>query len=193
MSRDLIKAVRRLLVLLALATSVPASSNDEQWTRKTLEAFDGLCYRTAARFSLIEKMAAVHRFRPVPDEDVPAILGPDNTTGKAYVVDWDKDRGIYVFLVIAKPDTCSVMAKGFSYRSISDVFRRQFKLVLAFRDDVGMQVSELFVPGGRAGTKQEAIELGLAAATYPKPEYHDDLFTLSYIPPGTAKDRFGSR
>jgi hypothetical protein len=65
-----------------------------------------------------------------------------------------------------------------------------YKLILAFRDDTGLQVSEMYVPGGKQGSKKEAAVFGLVFVAYTKPDVSEFGFTLGYLSPKTARQQF---
>ncbi len=113
-------------------------------------------------------------------------MGSDSTNGKGFFAEWDKDVGMFIMLGYAKPDTCSINIQGISYVNIKKKVQAIYQLVLAVKDDVGLQTTEMYVPGGKNGSKQEASDLGLVLITYPK---SGNGVTLGYIPPEAIKSK----
>lgn len=159
----------------------------EPWASKALESFETYCYHPFGKYSQIESLANLTKLRPLPNFIFAAMLGPKSTEGKGYFVESDKGAGMYILLGLAKPDACSIYVQGVPYVQVKLRLESSYKLVFAGRDDMGQQLSEMYVPGGKTGDKKEAIELGLILVTYPKQELSADGFTLGYLPPGTVE------
>lgn len=175
----------------ALSSSPVLAENDKQvWAERAVEMFEMYCFRTSAKYTQIENMAIAMKLRPTPKELVAIGMGTNSRDGKSYFVDWDKKKGMYLLLGFGKPDACSIYAQGVSYDYVKKRLHTHYKLALAFRDDVGLQVTEMYVPGGKSGNKKEAAELGFVAVTYPKSDIGSFGFSLGYLPPETVKQQF---
>jgi serine/threonine protein kinase len=157
---------------------------------KALESFETYCYHPFGKYAQIESLANLTKLRPLPNIVFAALLGSKSTEGKGYFVESDRGAGMYILLGLAKPDACSIYVQGVPYLQVKLRLESSYKLVFAGRDDMGQQLSEMYVPGGKTGDKKEAIELGLILVTYPKQELSADGFTLGYLPPGTVEGLF---
>ena len=176
---------------VALSSSPLLAENDKQvWAERAVEAFEMYCFRTSAKYNQIENMAIAMKLRPAPKELVAVGMGTNSRDGKSYFVDLDKEKGMYLLLGFGKPDACSIYAQGISYDNVKNRLHTHYKLALAFRDDVGLQITEIHVPGGKSGNKKEAAELGFVSVTYPKPDIGSFGFTLGYLPPETVNQQF---
>lgn len=169
---------------------VLAQDDKQLWAEKAIESFEMYCFRTSAKYQKIESMAIAMKLKPTPKELLAVGMGPNSKDGKSYFVKWDKEKGMYLLLGFSRPDACSIYAQGVSYEYVKKRLHQHYKLVLAFRDDVGLQVSEMYVPGGIRGDKKEAAELGFVLVTYPKPDVASFGFSLGYLPPETVKVQF---
>ena len=187
--------VRPLLTLTAfslLLASQPCVASDlpEQALKKPLENFEIYCYRTGGKYSHISNLALAMKLKPISEDLVPAMTGTKSTGGRAFIIEIDKTNNFSILLMISKPDACSIYIQGIAYSQVRDKFLSAFKATLAMGDDVGLQITQYYVPGGKTGTKKEARELGLIAATFPKPEFSNHGFTLSFLPPETVLAQF---
>ena len=83
----------------------------------------------------------------------------------------------------SQPDACSIFVYGLGYDRVEATLKEVYRLVLGARDDVGLQVSEMYVPWGVKGTKDEMFERGVVAVSYSKHDVSPPGFSLSYMPP----------
>jgi len=174
---------------ILLSSTVAAGDTSKSWATTALENFEMYCYRSGASFSRVHAMAAAFKLPQVPSEYTPLIAGQNSTDTEAYLIQLDRDRGMAIILATGKPDACSIYVQGLPFEQISSRFKTNYKLALAGRDDVGMQVSELYVPGGTTGGKNEARELGMIMVTHPK-EASGDFFVIGYMPSTTVSQLF---
>jgi hypothetical protein len=154
---------------------------------QTIETFEAYCLETRADHELIVSMVSSLQLIAVPDDLVPLIAGPDSTYTSAYFVEWNKGLGVYIMLGASQPDACSIFVYGLGYDRVEATVKKVYRLVLGARDDVGLQVSEMYVPWGVKGTKDEMFERGVVAVSYSKHDVSPPGFSLSYMPPETAR------
>lgn len=170
------------IVLCGLSTNLLA----DDLPRKVVEYFDGYCYRAEARYEDIVSSSEALQLKALPDSMLPLLMGMDSSEGAAYVLDMDRDSGVGILLGASKPNACSVTAQGISLRPVRELLIESFRLHKVATDDIGMQISELYVPGGTTGTRQEVAQLGVVILTYSK-DQSTSLLSIGYLPPITAK------
>ena len=73
---------------------------------------------------------------------------------------------LYIMLGASQPDTCSIFVYGLEIDRVEATLKEAYRLVLGARDDVDLQVSEMYVPWGVKGTKDEMFERGVVAVSY---------------------------
>lgn len=174
------------LVLCGLSTNLLA--ND--LPRKTVEYFDGHCYRMAARYEVIVASSEALQLKPIPEAILPLVLGVDGSEGAGYVLELDRDAGTAILLGASKPDACSVAAQGVPLKPIRELLIESFQLHKVLTDDIGLQTSEFYVPGGTTGTRQEIFEIGAVVLTYSK-DQSNPIVAIGYLPPATAQKVMG--
>ena len=176
--------------LLLASVNCEASDQSEQSLKKPLENFEIYCYRTGGKYAQISKLANAMKLSPISEELIPSMTGAKSLGGRAFVIEIDKINNVSILLMISKPDACSIYVQGITYSQVRDKFLSAFIAAPAMGDDVGLQITQFYVPGGKTGTKKEARELGLIAATFPKTEFSNHGFTLSFLPPETVLAQF---
>ena len=179
--------IHTLIFTASLAFTSSSTAQDTDWATQTIEAFKIYCYETNADHDLIVSMASALRLRALPDDLMPFVAGPDGTQTNAYFVEWDKDVGVSIMVGASQPDACSIAVNGLDYARVEATFKEAYRLVLGFRDDIGLSVNEMYVSGGGKGTKGEMFENGIVAVSYPKNQASKPGFSLSYMPPETAR------
>lgn len=170
--------------LLAVSPS-NAENLQAKLTRKSIEHFEAFCYRTGADPEKIKKSAEQLSLKPLPKKFLAAVAGPNSTSGEGFMLEWDKTRELYILLGFGTPDSCSIYTQGVDIGPVKEKMVDIYRLAYAQKDDVGLQVSEMYVPGGKRGNKIEAKENGLISITYLKPESGYKSVILSYLPPRT--------
>jgi hypothetical protein len=183
-----IAMINKLFIIISciLATSFFVVADDENLTLKAVESFQGYCFATDANFVQIEKLISVLQLKQLPDNYAAALGGPDAKKTKLYWIEESHDKKA-IFLGFSQPDACSIRIQNVDFLPIKKLMMEHFKLVHCFTDDVGLQINEMYVPGGISGSKIEAKKYGLIAFMYPKPSMGHSGGTISYIPPETAK------
>ena len=179
--------IATLTFLASLAFTCSSTAQDTDWAMQTIETFEAYCLETRADHELIVSMVSSLELIAVPDDLVPLIAGPDSTYTSAYFVEWNKGLGVYIMLGASQPDACSIFVYGLGYDRVEATLKEVYRLVLGARDDVGLQVSEMYVPWGVKGTKDEMFERGVVAVSYSKHDVSPPGFSLSYMPPKTAR------
>lgn len=171
------------LLICAMLLSQNATANDAKVDkfRDAIEVFELYCFKTSADYSRIEEMAAAEKMKKAPKELLTLVLGSSAAEGKGFLFN---ERSM---LVISKPDACGVYFDGVRFSDVEAVIKKSYKLYSFYRDDVGLEVSEMFIPGGRGAVKEEINELGIISVTYPKPGFGDPGFSMSFLPPRTTK------
>lgn len=177
--------------------SAGASSSDvADRASKTIESFEGYCFQTNADHSAIKRMVSAAHLKLAPKE-LAAAAQPlsKGGGGEAYIVEWSKFRdGLFILLGFSKKvDSCSIYAQGIAFADIEKRLKSEYRLVFAQSNDVGLQISEMYVPGGTTGTVNDALENGIIMVVRPKPGLGKDGFTLGYMPPETVAKVFAQR
>ena len=87
----------------------------------------------------------------LPIDFVKAFVSPPDTADtKGYVIEMDryKAEGYGIILGFSKPNACSLNVQGISYKDIKPLLELYFKVSNLFIDDIGLQISEGYVPNG---------------------------------------------
>jgi len=155
-----------------------------------MEAFDFYCYRSHADYRRVVAMAEAMRLT-LARKGAEAIFGADVGTGKAFLITNDKVKGQVILLGVSDQNTCSIFSQGFGQAAIRSAMEENFRLKQIFKDDLGLQVKEMHVPGGVKGTQGEASESGIIGLIYAKDPSFDQI-TVSFIPPATAQKVFSA-
>lgn len=160
----------------------------------TIRMFEMHCYRTGADFHTIVAAAEVMKLKPIPDALQP-LMAPQEGEGRGFVLEVEREGGKVsnaIMLGVSDLNACSVSSYGNGAESILEEARDIYRLRSVARDDLGLQVNELFVPDGRTGHMSEAHEKGLIGAMVAKPHSGSgDAITLSYLSPKAVKQHLG--
>ena len=154
-------------------------------TPSPVKAFEGYCFQNSADYKRVVAMAKATKLPRVP-EQMMAILGPQIGGGEGFVVVNSTKKDHIILLGVSDQNTCAIFAKGYGVDAIKASMQENYHLKLAIKDDVGLQVNEMHIPGGTKGTVSEASELGLIGFVYTKDPSFDGV-TISYISPETAQ------
>lgn len=176
----------------SLAKSSVENARDQE-VPLPVQIFEMHCYRPSADFKTIVGAAEALKLKPIPKELEP-LMAPEEGGGRGFVVKLEKADGKVmkaILLGVSPRNTCSVYANGYNAEVVLTSARETYQLFSIMRDDIGLQVNEMFVPGGKSKQKSEAREKGVIAVMISKPKSGGgDAITLSYISPDTAKQLF---
>ena len=176
-----------LCMLIATPSYAEQTEQEEHaWATKGIEGFEVYCYRSFGNYKQIDSMAKVTKLNSLPTEFVTAVMGPGSTDGKGYLLASDRPKGFAVILGLSRPDACSINVQGVPYKIAKEQIHSTYQLALSVKDDIGLQVSEVYVPGGKSGNKLEAADFGVIFITYPKDETGVKGYTIGYMPPNTV-------
>lgn len=131
-------------------------------------------------------------FKPLPKQLEP-LAAPQEGNGRSFVVKLEikgKDVEKAIFLGVSDRNTCSIYANGYDAKKVFASAKLTYRLFSVMRDDLGLQVNEMFVPEGTSKRISEAHEKGIVGVMMVKPGSDDDAITLSYVPPETAEQVF---
>lgn len=151
-----------------------------------VQKFEAYCYRTGADHDRATAWAKATHLKRIPKEMEKA-AGPLSGGGEVYVIKVDRKNGRTMFLGVSDKDTCSVAALGYDTKAIIESIRSNYDLKLLDSNKVGLQVNELYVPGGGSNPVEKIPELGIVGIMYAK---DNSGVTLSYISPSTARRLF---
>ena len=175
---------------LMMVMSIDAFADDKTLQEKALVAFHTYCYSTNADFDYIERLIKPLGFKEMPEKYVKALSPDSSSKNKVYQVGKFVDKkGIY--LGFGEPANCSVNIQGADFLELKKMMIKEFQLLHVVTDDVGLQVNEMYVPGGTSGSGQEAAELGVIMMMYPKPSFDPSTGTISFMPPKQARVALG--
>lgn len=141
--------------------------------------FEAYCFQTNANYERVLGMAKLADLRPVPEKFMPAIEAL-SAQGKAFIVEGTDDRRILV--AATEANTCSVFSDGYDLADIQMSLQDNYHLKEAFKDDTGLQVTELHVPNGTTGTVGDTHKNGAISITYLK-DPNARMITISFMPP----------
>lgn len=126
------------------------------------------------------------KFIQLSEDYANAFSGENSIKTEMYLVEKvDDEKGI--FLAFGQPNACSINVQGVDFLPIKKTIIEQFQLAHVRTNDIGLQINELYIPGGVSGSKKEFAELGGVALMYPKPSMGNHGGTIAYIPPEQAK------
>lgn len=165
--------------LTATSTSVAASPSA---VPKPVEMFEMYCYRTGANYDKTVSFAKAMELKRM-SRDMEKALGPDVGGGKGYIINVDKKHHRMLVLGASPKDTCSVSALRYDPSMIIKSMRSNYHLSLLARNDTGLQINELYVPGGSGHSTKSIGIYGLVGIMKAK---DGSVVTLSYISPKTA-------
>ena len=163
------------------------SANNASLTFKPIEFFQGYCFATTADFAQIKKMIKPMKFKQLPEEYANAFSAKNAIKTELYLVE-KIDNEIGMLLAFGQPDACSINVQGVDFLPIRKTMIEQFKLAHVRTKNIGLQINELYVPGGISGNKQDIAELGVVTLMYPKPSMGYLGGTIGYIPPEQAQN-----
>lgn len=180
-----------ILVLLSLINVKANELNSQQWVEKALSDFQGYCYNTNADYKKIEDLVKVLNLKQIDDKFKALFMAPGSQKAQAYFLHVNKATNDSLVLSFSVPNACTIASvKG----NIKDLFITQavkyFKLKLVARNDIGVQVMDIYIPNGKLGTKEEMNEKGAILFSYFKTKSLSDTFMMAYMPPNTIKSTF---
>ena len=175
-------ARRSIAAVLLFASTSYASADDAMYV---LESFQAFCWGPDAEIAQVKKMARTAKLKIVPPEISNAIAGPDSKRTQAYFLSKEGDE--YTILGISEPDVCVISYSGADSKRVKELLTAFFKPKLVHKDEVGLQTTETYVPGGSSGSITEAAHHGLIMFTYAKEATGVRAGTVSWMPPRTAR------
>lgn len=153
-----------------------------------VESFEAYCFRTGANFDRVVAAAETMKFAPMPPE-YEALLGPQQGSMSGYVVESDAKARTMVLLGASDSNTCSIAVDGYDVNAITERMIADYQLKLTVENDVGLQVTAMYIPGGTSKKMSEARRLGMIAITRAK-DPSVGIITLAYLPPETVSALF---
>lgn len=181
-----------LLLYFLLILSSETFADDKNINLKVIESFQSYCFATDADFNKIKKMIEALPLKQLPEKYAQAVSGVDSVETKLYLVEKiNKSSGI--FLGFSQPNACTISVHGIDFLPIKKIMIEQFKLVKGYSSDIGMETTEMYVPGGVSGNKKEAAEFGVILLKYPKPSLGYNGGAICFMPSQQAKKMFNNR
>lgn len=170
-----------------------AAKGSEQETPLPVQMFEAHCYRPGANYKTIVAAAEAMKLKPVPKRLEP-LIAPQEGSGRSFVVIIEKEDTKVVsaiLLGVSDRNICSVYASGYDAKKVLASAKETYKLFSVMRDDIGLQINEMFVPGGTSKRISETHTNGVVGVMMAKPNSgNGDAITLSYVSPGAAKQIF---
>ena len=158
-----------------------------------IQIFERHCFRPDAQYDTITALAEAMNLDPLPANLEPFMASQEGK-GKGYVVEVERDGSEFkriLLLGASELNTCSVYAQGYQADEILEEAKLNYQLLSIMRDDVGLQVNEMFIPGGVSSRISEAHSKGVIGVMVAKPgSGAGDAITLSFTSPGTARKIF---
>src|SRR5690554_6928738 len=185
------RKITMLSISFALISSAMATSTDEEaWSLKLVNHFEMYCFRTGANFSTITSMAEALELQEIPQKMLVGMMPiNDVEDGKGYVLEHDEESSKGIMLMAVRgQDACSVIGANLGNESAVEYVLKEYQLVEFFKDDVGLQVTNLYIPGGDSESYEEVRERGVIYIVKSKPGSPSKGMTIGYLPPITAKE-----
>lgn len=128
-------------ILIFLTSSFAfASDVDKSISQKSVEIFDGLCFRNYGDFENIKYLMELEKSKKIPDELLKADPVLRNSGGEAFVYNYEGAK----FIVSYSTDACSIVSNDFEASETLELFKSYFDVEKVYENDAGMQVSVLY-------------------------------------------------